>query len=126
MKTLLKTTYLLLITFALTAICLSQTDAKNMPQPPSVELKKFEPFLGKFNASGDFANLTWAGTLEIQRAIKGWYIEQTILIKTEGIDRELRTLTTWDKTAQKYRIWRFETVPVGSKNEGEVRFEGDE
>ena len=39
---------------------------------PTDELKKFDPFLGKYNVSGDFANLQWAGTLELKRVVKGW------------------------------------------------------
>ena len=85
----------------LPSICVPQTDPKNVPQPPTQKLKKFDPFLGKFNVSGDFGKLQWAGTLELKTTIKGWYIEQTILVKTEGIDREFRILTTWDKNAQK-------------------------
>src|SRR5713226_4135316 len=71
---------------ALCAICSPQTDPKNVPQPPTAELRKFDPFLGKFQVSGDYSNLLWTGTLELKKVIKGWYIEQTIFVKTEGID----------------------------------------
>jgi hypothetical protein len=125
MKTSLKTNCLVIVMLLLPSICVPQTDPKNVPQPPSEELKKFDPFLGRFNVSGDFGKLQWAGTLELKTAIKGWYIEQTILVKTEGIDREFRILTTWDKNAQKYRLWRFQTLPVEQNNEGEIRFEDD-
>ena len=91
---------------------------------PTDELKKFDPFLGKYNVSGDFANLQWAGTLELKRVIKGWYIQQIILVKTEGIDREFWLLATWDKSTQKYRLWGFQTLPFTL--EGDIRFEGDE
>ncbi len=39
------------------------------------ELKQFDPFLGKFNVSGKFAKLQRIGTLELKRAIKGWYFD---------------------------------------------------
>ncbi len=131
MRTLLKANSFLLLMLVLPTICFPQTDAKNVPQPPTTELKQFDPFLGKFNlgkfnVSGEFAKLQWIGTLELKRAIKGWYIEQTILIKTVGIDREFRTLTTWDTKAGKFRLWRFQTLPVEQSNEGEIRFEGSE
>src|SRR5216683_6884643 len=76
-------------------VCFAQTDPNNVPQPPTAQLRKFDPFLGKYQVSGDFANLPWSGTLEFKPAIKGWYIEQVILVKTEGIDREFRILATW-------------------------------
>jgi uncharacterized protein DUF4440 len=103
-----------------------QTDPKNFPQPPTAELRRFDPFLGKFSLSGEFANLPWTGTLELKKVIKGWYIEQIILVKTEGIDREFRILATWDKKVQKYRLWGFQTLPIMPDNGGEIRFEGDE
>lgn len=111
---------------ALCAICSPQTDPKNVPQPPTAELRKFDPFLGKFQVSGDYSNLPWTGTLELKKVIKGWYIEQTILVKTEGIDREFQILATWDKNAQKYRLWGFQTLPIMPDNGGEIRFEADE
>jgi hypothetical protein len=125
MKTSLKTNCCLILMLLLPTICLPQTNPKNVPQPPTEELKKFDPFLGKYSVSGDFAKLQWTGTLELKTAIKGWYIEQIILVKTEGIDREFRILATWDKNAQKYRFWGFQTLPVEQNNEGEIRFEDD-
>src|SRR6266581_3220189 len=101
-------------------VCFAQTDPKNVPQPPpTAELKKFDPFLGKYQVSGEFANLPWAGTLELKKAIKGWYIEQVILVKTEGIDREFRIFTTGDKNVHKYRLWGFQTLPIMPDNGGE-------
>jgi len=108
------------------SVCFGQIDPKNVPQPPTAELKKFDPFLGKYQVSGDYANLPWTGTLEFKKAIKGWYIEKIILVKTEGIDRELRTFATWDKNVQKYRTWGFQTTPTMPDNGGEIRFEGDQ
>jgi hypothetical protein len=126
MRTTRKATTILIALFAVCVICFPQTDPKNVPQPPTAELKKFDPFLGKYQVSGEFANLPWTGTLELNRVIKGWYIEQIILIKTEGIDREFRILATWDKNVQKYRLWGFQTLPIMPDNGGEIRFEGDE
>ncbi len=118
-------TALVLSTFvAICTVALGQTNPRNLPQPPKVELQKFEPFLGKYEVSGDYANLPWAGTLELKTVIKGWYIEQIIQITSPGIDREFWVLVTWDKNAQKYRLWGFQTLP--SQVEGEVHFEGDE
>ena len=126
MRPLFRISAILNAMLALGAICSPQTDPKNAPQPPTAELKKFDPFLGKYQVSGDFANLPWTGTLELKKAIKDWYIEQTILIKTQGIDREFRILATWDKNLQKYRLWGFQTLPIMPDDGGEVRFEGDE
>lgn len=113
---------LLLSTFmAICAVSLCQTNPHYVPQPPSAELQKFEPFLGKYEVSGDYANLPWTGTLELKKVIRGWYIEQIIQIKSPGIDREFWVLATWDKNTQKYRLWGFQTLP--SQVEGDVRFE---
>jgi len=72
MKTPVKTNTLLMVMLVLPTLCFSQTNPKNVPQPPTDELKKFDPFLGKYNVTGDFANLQWAGTLELKRVVKGW------------------------------------------------------
>ena len=109
---------------ALCAVSLGQTNPQNVPKPPNAELQKFEPFLGTYEVSGDFANLPWSGTLELKRVIKGWYIEQIIKVKSPGIDREFWVLSTWDNGAHKYRLWGFQTLPAVP--EGEIRFEGDE
>ena len=42
---------------ALCAVSLGQTNPQNVPKPPNAELQKFEPFLGTYEVSGDFANL---------------------------------------------------------------------
>lgn len=118
MGPLLRINAILSAMLVLGAICSPQTDPKNVPQPPTTELKKFDPFVGKYQVSGDFANLPWTGTLELKKVIKGWYIEQTILVKTEGIDREFRILATWDKNVQKYRLWGFQTLPIMPGNGG--------
>jgi hypothetical protein len=106
-------------------VCHAQTHPNDVPKPPTAELSKFDPFLGKYEVSGDFAGLPWAGTLELKRVIKGWYIEQIILIKSPGIDREFWLLTTWDGKRQQYPLWGFQTLPLPAID-GEVRFEGDE
>ena len=124
MRSLPRTSVILSALLTVGTICFPQTDPKNVPQPPTAELAKFDPFLGKYEVSGDFANLPWAGSLELREVIKGWYIEQIILVKTGGIDREFRILATWDKNLQKYRLWGFQTLPM--MLEGEVRFQGDE
>lgn len=124
MGTLLRSGAILSALLTVGHICFAQTDPKKVPQPPAAELRKFDPFLGKYQVSGDFANVPWTGTLELRKVIKGWYIEQIILVKTEGIDREFRILATWDKNVQKYHLWGFQTLPT--MLEGEIRFEGDE
>jgi len=125
-RPMLRTSTMLSGILAVSAICFAQTDPKNVPQPPTAELSKFDPFLGKYQVYGDFTSLPWAGTLELKRAIKGWYIEQIILVQTEGIDREFRILATWDKNVHKYRLWGFQTLPIMPDNGGEIRFEGDQ
>jgi len=119
-----RTLLVLNVWLALCAVSLGQTNPRDVPQPPSAELQKFEPFLGKYEVSGDYANLPWAGTLELKKVIKGWYIQQIIQIKSPGIDREFWVLATWDKGAQRYRLWGFQTLP--SQVEGGVRFKDDE
>jgi hypothetical protein len=126
MKPLLRTSAILIGLLVLCAACSAQTDPKNVPQPPAAELKKFDPFLGKYEVSGDYAHLPWNGTLELKKVIKGWYIEQIIMVKTEGIDREFRILATWDRNVRKYRLWGFQTLPIMPDNGGEIRFAGEE
>src|ERR1051326_930930 len=110
--------------FVLVAPLFSQTDQNNVPQPPTAELRKFDPFLGKYSVSGDFANLAWTGTLEWKKAIKGWYVQQIILIKSGPIGREFWILATWDANKKQYPLWGFQTLP--HQIEGEVRFEADQ
>ncbi|MDQ6888721.1 MAG: hypothetical protein M3Z56_00365 [Bacteroidota bacterium] len=49
----------------------------------------------------------------IKPIIKGWYVDWTILTKSEDnkIDREYHMLVTYDTIMNKYRVWRFETLP---------------
>ena len=119
---------LMLLTILLCAFsATAQTDPNNVPKPPAAELSKFEPFLGRYNQTMDYAGLKFSGTLEIKTAVKGWYIERIILTKTDDgkIDREYRSMVTFDKRLKSYRIWRFETVPP-TNNEMTGRFEGNE
>src|SRR4029453_9967663 len=110
---------------AFVAACPAQINPHDVPKPPTPELKKVDPFLGKYSHTMDYAGLKWSGTLEIRTAIKGWYVQRIILTKTEGIDREFHSFFTYDPDVKRYRIWRFEPLPPG-KNEGTVRFEGDQ
>ena len=108
-----------------TSTLFGQTDPKNVPKPPSVELSKLSPFLGTYSITAQYAGASWSGTMTIEAVIKGWYVERTILVTTEGIDREFHSMITFDRNAQQYRIWRFETFPAGH-NEGTGRFDGDQ
>ena len=113
---------------AVTAISFAQTNPNNVREPPAAELKKFEPFLGKYNMTADYAGLKWSGTLEIKPAIKGWYVERIILIKSDdgSIDREFRTFITYDANQKSYRGWGFETLPPLLTTERSIRFEGND
>ena len=104
----------------------AQIDPNNVPKPPTAALSKFDPFLGRYEVSGDFAKLPWAGTLEWTKVINGWYAEQIIRIKSGPINREFWILTTWDNSAHKYRAWGFQTLPDRLPDNAEVRFEGNE
>lgn len=97
---------------------------------PTEALAPFAPFLGLYSFSGDWEGRPYRGTLEIKPAVKGWYVEWVINVhavrEADGpLDRQLRMLTTWDRFAEQYRIWRFETnnpLPMGG---GTARFEDD-
>lgn len=108
-----------------TATLFGQTDPNKVPKPPSVELAKFGPFLGTYSITAQYAGASWSGTMTIETVIKGWYVERTISVTTEGIDREFHSMITFDRNAQQYRIWRFETFPAG-QNEGTGRFDGEQ
>lgn len=95
----MKTSLVLSAFLALCTSTLSQTNVKGVPQPPSAELQKFESFSGKYEVSGDYANLPWTGTLELKKAIKTWYVEPIIQVNLPGIDREFRVLTPLDSSA---------------------------
>lgn len=122
--------FLLFTLLTLSSKTAAQTDPNNVPKPPIAELKKFNPFLGMYNVTSDFAGLKWKGTLEWKPAIKNWYLQSTILLQDEAkkIDRELRIMMTWDAQLQKYRLWRFQTSPHAPPDqlEGEAKFVADE
>lgn len=118
----------LLLLFCFTASeSFGQTDAKNIPKPPTARLKIYDPFFGKYNMASDYGGLKFNGTIEVKPVIKGWYVEQTILVKSQGnkIDREFRMMVTYDTIQQKYRVWRFETLPP-ALGETTLRTEGND
>lgn len=136
MKTLHRFTLLVTCALLIHPVCWAQTHS-NAPQlrepgsPPTTELAKFEPFLGLYEFSGDFASHPYRGTLEIKPAVKGWYVEWIINVhsvreKDPDVDRQLRMLTTWDRLAKQYRIWRFETGTPLLMGGGDAHFNGDE
>jgi hypothetical protein len=59
MNSSLRTSLILSVLLAVGTFCFPQTDPKNVPQPPTAELAKFDPFLGKYEVSGEFGNLPW-------------------------------------------------------------------
>ncbi len=97
----------------ITFISWGQTDPNNVPKPPTEKLKIFEPYFGKYNQTMLYAGIKFSGTMEIKPAIKGWYVDWTILTKSEDnkIDREFRMMVTYDSTLNKYLAWGFETLP---------------
>jgi len=108
-----------------TLIVTAQTDPNNIPRPPVEKLKIFEPYFGKYEHTMDYAGLKWKGTMEVKPIIKDWYVDWTIWTKSEDkrIDREYHMLVTWDSTQNRYRVWRFETLPHG-ETEPTLRTEG--
>jgi hypothetical protein len=112
-----------------TSLAEGQSDPRNVPAPPAVELAKFRPYLGMYEQTMDWRGLAFSGTIEIKPAVKGWYVEWIISTHhQQSIDRENRLLMTWDRNLKKYRVWRFETLdPLPTEStEGEIRFSGDE
>jgi hypothetical protein len=105
---------------------LAQDSSKNSAGafPPS-ELKKFEPFLGRYIAEVDWPsrNLKWEGSLELAYAVKGWYVESNLVKETAGPHRYWRLMIAWDIKEKKYRVWRFETNNPLPMLEGVVNFE---
>jgi len=118
---------LLTLLCCLTTSSFSQTDPNKIPKPPTAKLKIYEPFMGKYNMTSDYGGLKFTGTIEIKPVIKGWYVEQTILVKSQGnkIDREFRMMVTYDTIQEKYRVWRFETLPP-MPGETTLRTEGSD
>ena len=112
------------VMFIIVPTCLAQSDPKKVSKPPAAELEKFKPFLGDY--AGNYSEAKWAYNTGFKSAVGGWYVEFFFLTNTEGIDRELRMLMTYDTKQKKYRVWRFETLAPLPQLEGELRFEGDE
>jgi hypothetical protein len=105
----------------------AQVDTTNVPSPPTGELAALEPFFGAYEHSDQY----WVGmgpfhgTLDVRPAIKGWYVEWVINTEFGPIDRQLLMLTTWDEELDRYRVWRFETLPQMAPGtvEAEARFD---
>ncbi len=107
----------------------AQTDPENLPEPPVEQLAKLQPFVGLYAHTDQYWEGVgpWTGTLEVGPAVKGWYVEFVINTHYETIDRQLRMIMTWDEGLQRYRVWRFSTVPQQPPGavEGEARFVAD-
>lgn len=96
--------------------------------PPTEALSRFSPYVGLYEFSGGFMGQDYKGTLQVNPAVKGYYVEWIIEFGMGTIDnhfdRQLRILTTWDRVNQAYRIWRFETNAQEIMGEGRARFDG--
>ncbi len=105
--------FLFVLSFLLTSISVGQVDPNNVLKPPIDKLKIFAPYFGTYRQTMNYAGIKWNGTMEIKPIIKGWYVDWTILTKSEDnkIDREYHMLVTYDTIMNKYRVWRFETLP---------------
>lgn len=107
----------------------AQTDPENAPNPPVEQLGKLQPFVGLYVHTDQYWEGVgpWAGTLEVGPAVKGWYVEFVVNTHYETIDRQHRMIMTWDEVLQRYRVWRFNTLPPPPPGsvEGEARFVGD-
>lgn len=114
---------LIVVSWVATFLSYGQNDPNT--KPPTEKLKIFEPYFGKYVQTMNFAGRKWSGTMEIKPIIKGWYVDWTIYTKSEDnkIDREYHMLVTYDTTMNKYRIWRFETLPPNN-NEISLSTEG--
>lgn len=110
------------------AIAHAQTDPNDLPEPPTAELRRLAPFLGSYAVTSDYLGQEFSGTLDLRPAVKGWYVEWEINVHSGPIDRQLKMFITWDRGSEQYRVWRFETLPVGPSEqiEGIGRFEGDD
>jgi hypothetical protein len=106
----------------------AQTDPANIPEPPTAEMMRLQPFLGSYTVSGQYLGMDWAGSLDLRPAVRGWYLEWEINVHSGPIDRQLRMMITWDAAVGHYRIWRFETAPPfpAATAEGTGRLENGE
>jgi len=95
-----------------------------VPKLTKEKLKIFEPFFGKYKHTMTYTGIKWSGTMEIKPIIKGWYVDWTIFTKSQDnkIDREYHMLVTYDTAMNKYRVWRFETLP---HNDNEITVSTD-
>jgi hypothetical protein len=111
---------------ALPALAHAQVDPNDIPEPPTAELMRLQPFLGSYGVTGTYFDQEWAGSLDLRPVVKGWFVEWEINVHSGPIDRQLRMLITWDRQTEEYRIWRFETSPPAPRDqvEGTGRFEG--
>ncbi len=109
-------------------LCFAQDSSKNADGfSPPPELKRFEPFLGRYSTALDWpsGNFKWEGSFELAYAIKGWYIESNLIKESAGHHLHWRLLIAWDTNEKKYRVWRFETATPLPALEGIIRFESD-
>lgn len=109
-------------------VCTAQQEAKNWTgQSAPAELKRFDAFLGRYEAAVDWpsSNLKWNGSFEIAPVIKGWYIETNLIKESDGPHRHWRLVITWDQKQKKYRVWRFETNTPRPSIEGTVNFDNE-
>ena len=108
----------------------AQADTTSFPAPPVEKLSALRPFLGLYVHTDNYWEDTgpWRGTLEVRPALKGWYVEFVVDTHFGPIDRQNRMILTWDDDLERYRVWRFETVPPlpPEAAEGRARFEGEE
>lgn len=106
-----------------------QVDPDNPPAPPTERLAELQRFLGMYaHTDQRWAGVgPFTGTLEVRPAVNGWYTEWIIDTHHRSIDRQLRMLVTWDHGLERYRVWRFETLPQQPPGtvEGSARFVGD-
>ena len=122
----IRTAVLIVLVFAQAAH--AQANPDSIPEPPTEALSRLRPFLGAYVVSGQYLGRDWAGTLDLRPAVHGWYVETEINVHSGPIDRQLRMMITWDPAAERYRIWRFETMPASPKDraEGMGWFEGNQ
>jgi hypothetical protein len=108
----------------------AQLDTTNIPQRPAARLANLQQFFGTYVYTDNYYGGMgpWRGTLTVEPAVKGWYVEWTINTRFGPVDRQLTMLTTWDDALGRYRTWRFETTPQERPGavEAEARLEGQE
>lgn len=105
----------------------------NIAEPPPEELGKFDPFIGEYQAEheveAEYGGSKWEETIEVKRALKGWYFEWTTTSKEPASkrDQQMRMMLTWDWRKHEYRAWRFQSGDNGLMEvEGDARFSDGE